>query len=92
MIFQLRLRLPKFLEYHHILDIRSGYPAYGLKSVTVISKNPALADAYATSFFIVGYEKALEIVKKKKGLNFIMIDDGGNILKSPGIKDAIEIF
>ncbi|MCG2725550.1 MAG: FAD:protein FMN transferase [Elusimicrobia bacterium] len=79
-------------RYHHIIDVRTGYPAEGLKSVTVISENPALADAYATSFFIMGYEKALEIVKKKKGLNFIMIDSGSNILKSPDIKNAIEVF
>ena len=79
-------------RYHHIISAKTGYPAEGLKSVTVISKNPALADAYATSFFILGYDKALEIVKKKKGLDFIMIDADNNILKSPGINDAIEVF
>ena len=87
-----RFFMYKGKKYHHIIDVRTGYPAYGLKSVTVISENPALADAYSTTFFIVGYEKALEIVKKKKGLNFIMVDDKGKILKSPGLKDAIEVF
>jgi FAD:protein FMN transferase len=87
-----RFFMYKGKKYHHIIDIRTGYPAYGLKSVTVISENPALADAYATTFFILGYDKALEIVKNKKGINFIMIDDAGNILKSPGIKDVIEVF
>jgi thiamine biosynthesis lipoprotein len=80
------------VKYHHIIDPRTGYPARGLKSVTVIAEDPALADAYATSFFIIGYEKALEIAKRRKGVEFIMIDDGGNILKSPGLENAVELF
>lgn len=80
------------VKYHHIVDPRTGYPARGLKSVTVIAEDPALADAYATSFFIIGYEKALDIAKSRKGVEFIMIDDGGNTLKSPGLESAAELF
>lgn len=79
-------------KYHHILDPRTGYPARGLKSVTVITENPAYADAYATSFFVLGYEKALELVKHKKGVEFIMIDPAGDILKSPSLETAVELF
>ena len=79
-------------KYHHIIDPRTGYPARGMKSVTVFSENPTLADAYATPFFILGYEKSLQIVKRKKNLAFIMIDDGGRIKKSPNVADFIEFF
>ncbi len=82
-----RFFIYKGKRYHHIIDARSGYPAYGLKSVTVISKNPALADAYATSFFILGYEKSLDIVRKKKDLAFIMVTEEGNILKSANFEN-----
>ncbi|MBU2531083.1 MAG: FAD:protein FMN transferase, partial [Elusimicrobia bacterium] len=51
-----RFFIYKGKKYHHIINVRTGYPAEGLKSVTVISENPALADAYATSFFILGYD------------------------------------
>jgi thiamine biosynthesis lipoprotein len=51
------------LEYNgrklgHILDPRSGWPAEGLASVSVLAPTAAEADALATAFFILGTEKA----------------------------------
>ncbi|PIU19388.1 MAG: FAD:protein FMN transferase [Elusimicrobia bacterium CG08_land_8_20_14_0_20_59_10] len=78
--------------YHHIIDTATGYPAQGPVSVTVFAQDPALADAYATSFFVLGYEKALGLVKEKKEVEFILIDSGSRILKSPDIGKYAEIF
>jgi len=39
---------------HHILDPRTGRPAQGTRSVTVIDNDPTLADAAATALFIAG--------------------------------------
>jgi thiamine biosynthesis lipoprotein len=41
-------------RYHHILDPRSGYPAEGLASVTVIHGEAGLADAAATALLVAG--------------------------------------
>ncbi len=41
-------------RYHHILDPRTGYPATGLSSVTVVHKDATLADAAATALLIAG--------------------------------------
>jgi len=41
-------------RYHHILDPRTGYPAKGSTSVTVIHTNAAEADAAATAIFVAG--------------------------------------
>lgn len=46
-------------RYGHILDPRTGWPAEGLLSVSVIAPDAALADALSTAFFILGVEKAL---------------------------------
>ena len=77
-------------RYHHIIDLKTGYPAQGVKSVTVFSEDPAKADAYATAFFILGYEKALLIVEQDPSLAFILIDDKGTMFKSPNVEEFIQ--
>ncbi len=76
-------------RYHHIIDLKTGYPAQGIKSVTVFSEDPAKADAYATAFFILGHEKALRIIEQDPSLAFILIDDKNTVFKSPNIGEFI---
>lgn len=76
-------------RYHHIIDLKTGYPARGSKSVTVFSEDPAKADAYATAFSILGYDKAIKIAQENPSLAFILIDDKDAIYKSPNIGEFI---
>ncbi|TNJ36877.1 FAD:protein FMN transferase [Prosthecochloris vibrioformis] len=77
-------------RYHHIIDLSSGYPAKGMKSSTVFSVDPSKADAYATAFFIMGYEKALEVVQQDPTVAFILIDNENNLLRSPNLSTFIK--
>jgi thiamine biosynthesis lipoprotein len=44
----------------HLLDPRTGWPAEGVLSVTVLAPTAALAEALSTAFFVAGVEKARE--------------------------------
>ena len=74
------------VKYHHILDPITGYPAEGIASVTVISPDPALADAWSTALFIMGKEKGLEILEDLQSLEVLMITDDGEQIYSSGMK------
>lgn len=62
-------------RYHHILDPATGYPAEsGIISATVIGDRAILCDALSTTCFIVGIEKAIEIIETLDGVECILID------------------
>lgn len=42
------------VRFHHLLDPRTGYPARGTASVTVLHTDPVFADAAATALFVAG--------------------------------------
>jgi FAD:protein FMN transferase len=45
-------------RYGHIIDPRTGFPAEGVISVTVVAQSAAVADALATAFYVGGAELA----------------------------------
>ncbi|HEU4768805.1 MAG TPA: FAD:protein FMN transferase [Pyrinomonadaceae bacterium] len=45
-------------RYGHIIDPRSGRPAQGMTSVSVVARSAAISDALATAFYIGGREVA----------------------------------
>lgn len=68
------------IRYSHIISPKTGYPAMNrLLSATVVYNNTALADAYATSFMIMGLEESVKFVESKPEMEafFIFINDDG---------------
>jgi thiamine biosynthesis lipoprotein len=71
----------KHLEYQgrklgHILDPRSGWPAEGVASASVLAPTAAEADALATAFFILGVEKAQQYCAAHPEISAILLPDG----------------
>lgn len=61
-------------RYSHILDPMTGRPiTHYLASVTVIAKNCAEADAFATAFMVLGTKRSLAVAKAK-GLHAYFIE------------------
>ncbi|KAF0191079.1 MAG: thiamine biosynthesis lipoprotein [Gammaproteobacteria bacterium] len=66
-------------RYHHIIDPRSGYPADGATSVTVIHTNGATADAAATALLVAGPEHWANVARQMGIENVMLVDKGNNI-------------
>lgn len=69
-------------KYAHTINPATGYPVeHSLLSATVIHPNCAAADAYATSFMVMGLERAKQFVESHKDIEAYLIysDDQGNM-------------
>jgi len=76
-------------RFHHILDPRTGYPARGCQSVSVMAKDGVSTDSFSTAVFVLGPEKGMELLKHL-GFEGMIVDKEGKIHITPGIKDKIE--
>lgn len=77
-------------RYAHIIDPRTGIPASGLTSVSIFAPKAELADALATSVFVMGIETGIDLVNQLKGIECVIVDDQGKIYYSENIKRNIK--
>ncbi len=73
-------------RYTHIINPKTGYPSSGIVSVTVFAPKAELADALATSVFVMGKEVGLNLINQLPKVECIIIDDKGKINTSNHIK------
>ncbi|TXE15659.1 FAD:protein FMN transferase [Psychroserpens burtonensis] len=73
-------------RYTHIIDPRTGYPSFGIISVTVFASKAELADALATSVFVMGKEVGLNRINQLPNIECIIIDEKGNLFTSNNIE------
>jgi len=76
-------------KFHHLLNPKTGYPAGGCRSVTVIAKEGVFTDAFATGIFILGPEKGMTVFEET-GFSGIMIDSRGVRHITPNLRGKIE--
>jgi len=74
-------------RYHHILDPRTGYPATGGMSATVIAQDAAYADALATALCVLAPEEGLALVEKLPRVEALVVGLDGKVHYSTGLKD-----
>jgi thiamine biosynthesis lipoprotein len=79
-------------KYAHTIDPRTGYPVqHSLLSATVLAENCATADAYATSFMVLGVEGAKAVLARHPELMAYLIytDEKGQLATwaSPSLSD-----
>lgn len=71
------------VRYCHIIDARTGWPARGVASVTVVGDDPARADAWSTAAFVLG-PAGVDIAAREGKAEVLMVPDSGPVLKTAG--------
>ena len=82
-------------RFAHTIDPKTGSPVqHSLLSATVLADECAVADAYATSFMVMGLERAKKLLERHPELMvYLIYDDGKDSLAvwfSPSLQDKIE--
>ena len=77
------------VRYHHIIDKDTLYPARYFRSLTVVTKNSALADALSTALFCMTYEDGAALADRL-GVDVLWIFPDGERKYTPGIEKLIE--
>jgi thiamine biosynthesis lipoprotein len=72
-------------RYGHILDPRTGYPALGLKSVSILCPDAELADALATAVYVMGADKGMDLINQLQGVEGLVITDDDRVLESENL-------
>ena len=83
------------MKYAHTIDPKTGYPVqHSLLSATVFARDCAVADAYATSFMVMGVERAKAVLENHPELMAYFIyslpDSTNAVWFSPGLKSRIQ--
>lgn len=77
-------------RYSHIINPKTGMPASGLISVTVIGENAEIANGLSTSIMVLGYEKGLELLKSYPNYACLILTDKGKVKKSKNFNKILK--
>lgn len=78
-------------RYHHLLDPRTGYPAQGLTSATVIARDGATADAAASALFIAGTQEWTRVARAMGVDQALVVDAAGSVRMTPAMAARLQL-
>ena len=73
------------VRYHHIIDPDTLFPADHCDSITVITKDSAVADALSTALFCMSYEDGMELLRSFEGVDVLWIFADGSLRYTDGL-------
>jgi thiamine biosynthesis lipoprotein len=79
------------VRYHHILDPKTGWPTQGLRSATILSADPTLADALSTAVMVLGRERGLAVARRL-GAGAIVVDERGEVAMTPELAAILTLL
>ena len=76
------------VRYHHIIDPRTGHSASKVRSATILAPTATQTDGMSKTAFVLGPEKALEIINRMPQYDAVFVLPDGRVLYSNGLRPA----
>ncbi len=73
-------------NYHHIIDPETLMPGVNFKSVSVITDDSGLGDAFSTALFLMSYEDGKALVEKTENIEAMWVMPDGEQRYSSGFE------
>ena len=70
---------------HHLIDPRTGQPARGAASVTVLASDGTTAEAMSKMLFVMGAERGFELLSRTPGVDAVVVSTDGELHATPGL-------
>jgi FAD:protein FMN transferase len=80
------------VRYHHIIDLTTGQPARGCRSVTIVADSPTLADGLSTGVFALGPDEGMALIERLPHVEGVIVSAKNEVLVSSGLKGKITIL
>ena len=77
------------VRYHHIIDRDTLFPSAHFASLTVVTKDSALADALSTALFCLPYEEGLALANSMEGVEVLWVFPDGETRCTAGMEALI---
>ena len=74
------------VRYHHIIDPHTGHSASKVRSATIIAPTATQTDGMSKTAFVLGAEKALEIINSMPEYDAVFVTPEGHVLYSDGLR------
>jgi len=73
------------VRYHHIIDPKTGHSASKVRSATILGPTAVQTDGLSKTAFVLGPEKALEIIERLPDFDAIFVRPDGRVLYTKGL-------
>ncbi len=80
------------VRYHHIVDTRTGEPARGCRSVTVLAPTALAADWMSTAVFILGPLDGMALVERMPDVEAVIVTADNRVIVSTGLRARLRML
>jgi FAD:protein FMN transferase len=74
------------VRYHHIIDPKTGHSASKVRSATILGPTAMQTDGLSKTAFVLGPEKALEIIERLPDFDAVFVRPDGKVLYTKGLQ------